>query len=46
MEALPGDPAVRVLLQERLVLDLDSLALHGRVARDEVDVLVREDRLA
>jgi len=46
VEALPGDPAVRVLLQERLVLDLDSLALHGRVARDEVDVLVREDRLA
>ena len=46
MEALPGDPAVRVLLQERLVLDLDSLALHGGVARYEVDVLVREDRLA
>jgi len=43
VEAFPRDPPVRMFLQESLVLDLDGLALHGGVASDEVDVLVRED---
>jgi len=34
-----------MFLQESLVLDLHSLPLHGSVACDEVDVLVREDGL-